>query len=101
MGTPDVIQLKPSIDIVVREAGPEHLGHSVEDLSRSLAGMVKDSHEHLIPERISTMTVEDVPQVMTPVAKSLVEVLKASATVRHKLDGIAQASNYLLSKAAA
>lgn len=98
---PDVVMLKPSVDIVVREAGPDHLGHSVEDLSRALHGMVKEVHEQLVPDRISVMTVEDVPQIMTPVAKSLNEVLTAAATVRHRLDGIAEASNYLLTKAAA
>jgi len=98
---PEHDKLRPSVEAIVREAGPKHLGHDVEDLSRALRQLQDDTQSRLVPERISTMTAEDVPEVLTPVARSLQAVLQGAAAMRHRLEGISEASSALLGKAAA
>jgi len=100
-GTPENIQLEPSIETVVREAGPEVLGHSIDDVSRTLHSLSKQADENLSPERIAAMTAQDAPQMLTPVARSLHAVLRSTGVLRQKLASIAEASNALLSRAEA
>jgi len=99
--TPETIQLEPSIETVVKEAGPEVLGHSIDDVSRTLHALSKQANENLSPERIAAMTAQDAPQMLTPVAQSLHAVLRSTGVLRHKLASIAEASNALLSRAEA
>jgi len=98
---PETIQLEPSIETVVKEAGPEMLGRSIDDVSQALHSLSKQANENLSPERIAAMTAQDAPQMLTPVARSLHSVLRSTSLLRHRLASIAEASDGLLSRAEA
>jgi len=99
--TPSPIKLQPSVETIIREAGPTRLNFDVEELTRALSKLVQATDTHLTTERVALMTTEDVPEVMTPVAKALHDVLLSASAMRHKLNAIAEASNLLLGRAAA
>merc|ERR1712176_530254 len=79
--TPERLDLAPTLPTIVRVAGPEYVGRTVDDLSRALNGLVKAQDAYLVPDRIDTMTTEDVSEIMPPLVRELESVIKHASAL--------------------
>lgn len=97
----ETLKFHPSVETIVRETGPDHLGRNVDGLSWALNRLMRHTHTYLTPDRIAGMTSEEVPELLTPVASSLNDVLRSAGVVKNRLSKIEQASQLLLGRAEA
>lgn len=88
--------IRPTYTAVLHETAPDQLGLGVAELSGALRQLKDAMDEHMPPERISEVTIEDVPDMMMPVTDSLLEVIKGAAFMRHKLDNVIDTSSAIL-----
>lgn len=86
---------------LIREAGDSQLGEDVKGLSQALHDLTVVRETKLTPARVATMTVEDVPELLTPVAGALGKVLKAGEALQQRLHTIEDDSSQMLPPAAA
>lgn len=82
----------PSIENIITKSGPTELGKEVAELSRSLGMLKDDVNSNLSQDRIAAMTSEDVPNMVTPVAASLKEVITSAKSLKERLGAIADAA---------
>lgn len=93
---PEAVQFQPSVATLIYEMGPDALGRRVDDLSNALTDLVAQTKSHLVPERMATLTAEDVPELMLPIAKSLKNTLKGAASAHDKLEHISKTADVLM-----
>lgn len=90
----------PSIENIITQSGPSELGKEVARLSRSLGMLKDDVNSNLSQDRIAAMTAEDVPNMVTPVAASLKEVITSAKSLKGRLGAIADAAYSIVGTAA-
>jgi len=89
---------KPTVDNIVTKGGSEELGSQVGNFSRALKELKNDFYSNLSDDRIAGMTAEDVPNMITPVALSLREVLNNAHSLSQRLMAMSEASYDLIHK---
>mmetsp|Transcript_66141 Transcript_66141/g.146952 ORF Transcript_66141/g.146952 Transcript_66141/m.146952 type:complete len:358 (+) Transcript_66141:59-1132(+) len=90
----------PSIENIITKTGPTELGRNVAELSRALGQLKDDVNSNLSQDRIAAMTSEDVPNMVTPVADSLKEVIRSAKSMQDRLTAISDAAYGIVGTAA-
>lgn len=90
----------PSIENIITKSGPSELGRNVAELSRALGQLKDDVNSNLSQDRIAAMTSEDVPNMVTPVAESLKEVIRSAKSMQDRLTAISDAAYSIVGTAA-
>ncbi|CAJ1427689.1 unnamed protein product [Effrenium voratum] len=90
----------PSIENIITKTGPSELGKNVAELSRALGQLKDDVNSNLSQDRIAAMTSEDVPNMVTPVADSLKEVIRNAKSLKDHLTAISDAAYSIVGSAA-
>eukprot|EP00930_Biecheleria_cincta_P027005 TRINITY_DN1897_c0_g1_i2.p1 TRINITY_DN1897_c0_g1~~TRINITY_DN1897_c0_g1_i2.p1 ORF type:complete len:404 (-),score=87.37 TRINITY_DN1897_c0_g1_i2:76-1287(-) len=87
-----------TVQNILTQSGPEELGKSVSGLTRALDVLKSDVDSRLSQDRLASMTAEDVPDMVTPVASSLKEVIKEGTGLQARFRAISDAAYELASK---
>lgn len=87
-----------TVQNVLSQSGPEELGNSVSALTRALDVLKSDVDSRLSQDRLASMTAEDVPNMVAPVASSLKEVIKEGTGLQARFRAISDAAYELASK---
>merc|ERR1719330_1861175 len=96
----DLHELPCLAEFVAHEAGGAHLGAEVKGLSLALDDLGAVRRRGFAPTRTATMTADDLPDALAPLARALDRVRLASQAVENRLAGVEQASALQLGLAA-
>lgn len=92
-------ELRPGIETLIREAGPEALGAEVKDFSASLSDLSESVKMNLRKERIAMMTTQDIPELLQDSVVEMNNVNRVATFLRQKLAAITELANLELARA--